>query len=595
MKLTWLLIPIALAGLSSTHGQAAKIGTITIPANHVPDASEQERKITAPAPASPIILRAGVVPLSERRNLQKPPLPKTSKTLVATSGPLPASDQQPDRNPKKHYVLPLSKTLEVTATIYDALWDNEVDYDKDGYKQSARLVWDPDVVGSAGSLDVYEKIYRKVSTSRFWGLVTTTSSHTITGTSDADQYFLQVYGSAHDLFDWRIDIYRVGQTTSDNSRDPSIDPDLDNYPLETPDEDAIATIYDAWWTNEIDCDGDGYKSSARLVWDPDVVGSSGSLTVHEVISRKYYADPNWSLYSQTLPHTITGNSPDDPSFIDFAPFYSKSALFDFKIDIYREGEGNADATRDPSNDADLNDYGTEAGPLDGLRAGIADVWWSGNVDNDGDGYRQSAWLHWDPDVIGGTSYLLVDCRVSYKLSESSQWQVKVDQFSTINGSTRADAESLNISLLPHGLYDWKIEAYSDWNAAPDVVRQPSNEPLLGGFAMELPEEDGTTAVDETGFGLPRDYVLMQNYPNPFNPSTSIRFALPVRSVVKLEVFNTLGQLVSTLVSNEMTAGYHEATFHTKDASGFCFYRLEAFPVGNPERRIVETRKMVILK
>jgi hypothetical protein len=584
MKLTWLLVPLTVAAISLADAQDSplmKIGTITIPAARTAQ-------------------KNGPLPPSERRSLQKPPLPQTPKTLAGESGPLPPSEQKPDRKVLHPASAPFPTTLDITATVSEAWWNEEVDNDRDGYKQSARLVWDPDVVGSAGSLDVYEKIYYKVSTSRIWALVTVTATHTITGTSGTDVFFLQINGAPHDLYDWRIDIYRIGHLTADNSRNPSLDPDLDHYALEYPEEDATATIYNAWWTNEIDCDGDGYKSSARLVWDPDVVGSSGSLTVHEAISRKYYADPNWSLYSQTLPHTITGNSPDDPSFIDFTPFYSKSALFDFKIDIYREGESNADATRDPSNDADLNDYGTEAGPLDGLRAGIADVWWSGNVDNDGDGYRQFAWLHWDPDVVGGASYLLVDCRVSYKLSESSQWQVKIDQFSTINGSTMADAESLKISQLPHGLYDWKIEAYSDWNAAPDFVRQPSNEPLLGSFAMELPEEDGTTAVGEPDLLMPRDCALLQNYPNPFNPKTTVKWQVAgvsetgaggrgSGSNVKLVVYDLLGREVAVLVDEHKAPGTYVTPFDANGlASGVYIYRMTA-------GTFVASRQMLLLK
>ncbi len=45
-----------------------------------------------------------------------------------------------------------------TATIYNASWSNPVDQDGDGYKRSATLNWDPDVVGT-GSLTVFEKLY----------------------------------------------------------------------------------------------------------------------------------------------------------------------------------------------------------------------------------------------------------------------------------------------------------------------------------------------------------------------------------------------------------------------------------------------------
>ena len=70
--------------------------------------------------------------------------------------------------------------------------------------------------------------------------------------------------------------------------------------------------------------------------------------------------------------------------------------------------------------------------------------------------------------------------------------------------------------------------------------------------------------------------LEQNYPNPFNPTTTIRYALPQRSHVTLTVFNTLGQLVATLVNDEEQAGNHELRFDGLNlASGSYFYRLSA--------------------
>jgi len=77
-------------------------------------------------------------------------------------------------------------------------------------------------------------------------------------------------------------------------------------------------------------------------------------------------------------------------------------------------------------------------------------------------------------------------------------------------------------------------------------------------------------------GMPLRYQLDQNYPNPFNPSTTIRYALSLRSHVTLSVYNTLGQLVSTLVSGEEEPGYHEVRFDGSNvASGVYFYRLQA--------------------
>jgi photosystem II stability/assembly factor-like uncharacterized protein len=74
----------------------------------------------------------------------------------------------------------------------------------------------------------------------------------------------------------------------------------------------------------------------------------------------------------------------------------------------------------------------------------------------------------------------------------------------------------------------------------------------------------------------KTYSLEQNYPNPFNPSTTIKFALPVDSKVKINVYNSLGQLVETLVEGEMQSGYHQINFDGSElASGVYIYQLQA--------------------
>jgi len=86
-----------------------------------------------------------------------------------------------------------------------------------------------------------------------------------------------------------------------------------------------------------------------------------------------------------------------------------------------------------------------------------------------------------------------------------------------------------------------------------------------------------------------EFRLEQNYPNPFNSSTTIRYALPRRSRVTFSVYNTLGQLMATLVDGEEEPGHHEVKFDGSNlASGVYFYRMRA---GDN----VETRKLLLLR
>ena len=75
---------------------------------------------------------------------------------------------------------------------------------------------------------------------------------------------------------------------------------------------------------------------------------------------------------------------------------------------------------------------------------------------------------------------------------------------------------------------------------------------------------------------PSEVTLYQNYPNPFNPATYIRFEIPERSAARLDIVDTAGRLVSTLLDGPVVAGVHTAMFDgTSHASGVYFARLRA--------------------
>ncbi|MBI9072957.1 MAG: RICIN domain-containing protein [Melioribacteraceae bacterium] len=77
------------------------------------------------------------------------------------------------------------------------------------------------------------------------------------------------------------------------------------------------------------------------------------------------------------------------------------------------------------------------------------------------------------------------------------------------------------------------------------------------------------------------FHLYDNYPNPFNPETTISFDLSGRSYVKLEIYNILGQLVKTIIDQELSPATYSYKWDGKDknghltGTGIYLYRLES--------------------
>jgi len=92
----------------------------------------------------------------------------------------------------------------------------------------------------------------------------------------------------------------------------------------------------------------------------------------------------------------------------------------------------------------------------------------------------------------------------------------------------------------------------------------------------------------------KSYQLSQNYPNPFNPSTVINYSIPQESHVRIDVFNIIGQRVTTLVNTTQKSGNYEITWNASDlASGVYFYSIRASD--NSGKNFFAVKKMMLLK
>jgi len=82
------------------------------------------------------------------------------------------------------------------------------------------------------------------------------------------------------------------------------------------------------------------------------------------------------------------------------------------------------------------------------------------------------------------------------------------------------------------------------------------------------------AHEEHEAELPDEFAL-NAYPNPFNPNAQLTFSLTQNARATLKIYNTLGQVVQSLLDEQMIAGTHSLNWNASaQTSGLYFAKLE---------------------
>ena len=76
------------------------------------------------------------------------------------------------------------------------------------------------------------------------------------------------------------------------------------------------------------------------------------------------------------------------------------------------------------------------------------------------------------------------------------------------------------------------------------------------FIMENPNNPANL-VNNIGYAY--------NYPNPFNPNTNITFSLLNNNHIQLNIFNSKGQKVRTLINSKIDAGKHTTPWNGRNS------------------------------
>ena len=120
------------------------------------------------------------------------------------------------------------------------------------------------------------------------------------------------------------------------------------------------------------------------------------------------------------------------------------------------------------------------------------------------------------------------------------------------------------------------------------------------YRLKMVDNDGTFKISKTlteKIAVPKSFSISQNYPNPFNPSTKINFRIPVKSKVKVEIYDILGRKILEPFNKIANEGFYSLEINLSRrgfASGVYLYKIIAVGI-NKGNQFVKTKKMVFLK
>ena len=89
--------------------------------------------------------------------------------------------------------------------------------------------------------------------------------------------------------------------------------------------------------------------------------------------------------------------------------------------------------------------------------------------------------------------------------------------------------------------------------------------------------------------VPTEFRLSQNYPDPFRERTTIKYCLPKKTEVKLELFDSAKRKVKTLVDEIKEEGTYKVELDGKDldeGSYYCIMQAGSF---------TDTKKMILIR
>jgi len=340
---------------------------------------------------------------------------------------------------------------------------------------------------------------------------------------------------------------------------------------------------------------ESYYQSSIIIWGSDNV-TFNHLTIFNNYGEGYANGIVWlepsSNDTLNLSHTI---------FYNFEQYGGETPVENF-INCY---SGSEPLFCDPDN----GDYTlAENSPCVGIGENSANI----------GAFGVGCGIHWDfslsepvIEVMGADDEWNPGDTISISMDFCNN--TDVDHFAYPGAVLEADS---NLTSLPFtGSHHWFYGISADtcysvaWHVAADTSIVSDTIATFSAYPKTLncdDENQGGYCIDgdtvtfeipiivqvvstESEHFVPEEFTLHQNYPNPFNPVTTIQYDIPEAGEVRLDVYNILGEKVSTLASGNHEVGRYAVNWDASGmSSGMYFYRISS-------AKFTATKKLVLMK
>ena len=190
----------------------------------------------------------------------------------------------------------------------------------------------------------------------------------------------------------------------------------------------------------------------------------------------------------------------------------------------------------------------------------------------------------DQIIYSGDSLLYIDNLPDYIFNMIYDNYLYVDSVLAADAAAKAFAGNTNSTAYYNKF--WELSK----NFTIELFKKASYRLTCVIYTAWINGGGSSTGISENNNSLLSDFNLFQNYPNPFNPTTTtIKFALPVKTNLIIAVYNLLGEKLAEVFNGELSEGYHEVEFNAVNIpSGVYFYRIES-------EQFIAVKKMVLLR